>query len=413
LFQSRRAQTIAALILLAFAVLTGLTWVNYLFAVQNPGGNDFLARWVGARSWVEEGISPYDEQVSLEAQRRIYGRPARPEEGEDVAHFVYPLTSMIFFAPFGTLDYPLARALWMTVLETSLALLAIVSMRFAGWKVSPVKAAVLILFSLLWYHGARSILVGQFAAFNALLIALALLMIKRKQDILAGVLLALSTAKPQMIFLIIPFVVLWAFSTGRRDLAWATLGSIAILLAASLLFIPTWPLQMIGQMLDYPTYTSIGSPLSVIAGTMPGISRPLNLFFHTVALVYLLVEWRLALGKDERHFFWTALLTLVITNLVAFRTATTNYVMLVPVLFTIFYVWEERWAAGGSWTVGLSLALFGIGLWALFLATVEGNVEHAIMYLPLPFFCLFGLWWIRWWSTHPPRVLVDRLTSRY
>ncbi len=413
MFENRSLTTPLATIVIVMLALGGLFTANYFFAEQNPGGNDFLARWMGARFWVEEGVSPYDEQVSLETQRRIYGRPARPEEGEDVAHFVYPLTSMIFFAPFGTMDYLLARALWMTLLELSLGLLAIVSMRFAGWKASPLKTGLLILFSLAWYHGARAILVGQFAALNALLITAALLLIKRDQDVLAGVLLALSTAKPQMVFLIVPFVVIWAFSVGRRELAWSTLGTGAVLLAASMLFIPDWPLQMLTQVLDYPSYTSIGSPLSVIANSMPGISRPLNIFFHAAAGVYLLVEWRLALGRNERHFFWTALLTLVITNLVAFRTATTNYVMLLPVLYVIFQVWEERWAGGGGWMVGLSLVLLGFGLWGLFRATVEVNVEHPIMYLPLPFFCLFGLWWIRWWATRPPRVLVDVLTTRY
>lgn len=413
MFEARTLTKLLALVVLVMLALAGLSFVNYLFVEQNPGGNDFLARWVGARYWVEEGISPYDSRVSLESQRRIYGRPARPEQGEDVAHFVYPLHSMIFFAPFGTMDYPLARALWMTLLELSLFFLAIVSLRFAGWKAGPMKLAVLVLFSVLWYHGARAILVGQFAAMNALIIALALLMIKRNQDIFAGILLALSTTKPQMVFLIIPFVILWAFSVGRRELAWSILGTGAILLASSLLFIPTWPLEMLTQMLDYPNYTSIGSPLSVIAESMPGISRPLNIFFHSAAAIYLLVEWRLALGTDERHFFWTALLTLVITNLIAFRTATTNYVVLLPVLYCIFQVWEERWSEGGSWMVGISLVLLGAGLWALFLATVEGNQEHAIMYLPLPFFCLIGLWWIRWWATRPPRVLVDVLTNRY
>ena len=175
-----------ALIISVIAVLIGLTWANYRFAQQNPGGNDFLARWMGAHYWVVDGISPYDERVSLASQQAIYGHPADISQGEDKNHFVYPLHSMLFFAPFGPLDYTLARALWMTLLEVSLFLLAIVSIRLADWRVSPLKSIALILFTLLWYHGVRTVIIGQFAGLNALIIALALLLIMRKQDFVAG-----------------------------------------------------------------------------------------------------------------------------------------------------------------------------------------------------------------------------------
>ena len=89
------------LLLLLAGVVAGLYWANYRFAQQNPGGNDFLARWTGAHLWVMEGTSPYDPQVSLASQQAIYGRPADVSKGEDIAHFVYPLHSMLFFAPFG------------------------------------------------------------------------------------------------------------------------------------------------------------------------------------------------------------------------------------------------------------------------------------------------------------------------
>ncbi|HHH81473.1 MAG TPA: hypothetical protein ENL35_00620, partial [Chloroflexi bacterium] len=92
--------------LMAIGILMVMGWANYRFAQLVPGGNDFLARWTGARAWVVEGRSPYDPGVSLNAQRMIYGRPAKLEAGEDLAHFVYPLPAMVFFAPFGLLPYP-------------------------------------------------------------------------------------------------------------------------------------------------------------------------------------------------------------------------------------------------------------------------------------------------------------------
>jgi Glycosyltransferase family 87 len=392
--------------------LVGMTYANYQFSIQNPGGNDFLARWTGAHYWLVEGLSPYDPQVSLEAQNLIYGRPARPEAGEDVAHFVYPFYSMLFFAPFGLLEYTIARALWMTVVEISLVSLAIISIRLIDWRIRPWLTSVLILFTLLWYHGMRSLMLGQFAVVDAVLIVLALWLIRLKRDVPAGVLLALSTAKPQMAFLIVPFVLIWAVSQRRWQLVAGIVGGFLVLMVATLALIPNWPLQMFWQILDYPNYTTTISPLAIIAGVAPAINPAFSILLHGIALIYLIFEWVGAWGKDDRWFLWVAFLTMVITNMVAIRTATTNYMMLLPVLFLIFKGMHERWGKAGAAVILILLLSLGIGLWVLFLQTVNGNLEHPIMYLPLPFFCLLGLWWVRWWAIRPPRTLYENLTSQ-
>jgi hypothetical protein len=53
-----------ALVILVIGTIVGLTWVNYQFSSQNPGGNDFLARWNGAHEWLIHGNNPYSDQVS-------------------------------------------------------------------------------------------------------------------------------------------------------------------------------------------------------------------------------------------------------------------------------------------------------------------------------------------------------------
>jgi hypothetical protein len=404
--ESRGLLTALIIMILLAAVISALTWANYRFSLQSPGGNDFLARWMGARFWVMQGISPYDERVSLASQEMIYGHPADPAKGEDKNHFVYPLPSMLFFAPFGILDYLSARTLWMTLLEISTIALAIASLYLAEWNVrSPFKIAALVLFALLWYPSVRTIIVGQFAGLDALLMVAALLLIQRRQDTGAGILLALSTVKPQMSFLLVPFVLLWAFSVHRRQIIFGTMAGLLTMLVLSLLLLPDWPMQWIAQMMDYPSYTDrIGSIVSVIANSMPGISRPISIILYAAFIIYLLAEWAQAWGKHERWFLWTALMTLVITNFIALRTATTHFGSLLPAIFLIFMIWEDRWGKVGRWLVLLTVILQFFGLWGLFLGTVQGNQEQAIMYLPVPFFCLIGLWWVRWWAIRSPRL---------
>ena len=400
---------------LLLAGIIGLTILNYRFSEQNPGGNDFLARWMGARLWLRDGISPYDENVGLATQQMIYGRPADPSQGEDKHFFIYPLYSMIFFGPFGLLDFTPARALWMTVLEISLVLFVFVSVRLTGWRVSALTTTALILFAIVWYYGIRTLILGQFSGINALLIALTLLFVQQKQDVPAGIMLTLSTSKPQMVVLLVPFVLLWAFSTGRRGIITGMLVTMAVLLVASFALIPNWFLEMLRQISEYPSYTAylqINSPLSYIADLMPGIRTTLNGVLNVLAGLYLLIEWVLAWGKDQRHFLWTAAMTMVITNLVAYRTATTDSLILLPVLFLMFRVWEYRWKGLGRGLVWVTIIALFVGLWALFITTVQGNQESPIMYLPLPFFCLIGLWWVRWWAMRPDRLMFDELAAR-
>lgn len=393
--------------------LAGLIFANYRFAVQNPGGNDFLARWMGAKFWLKDGISPYDPRVSLATQQAIYGHAADPSKGEDKNHFVYPLNSMLFFGPFGLIDYVIARTLWMTLLEISTIALAALSLRLSGGAVKPLTEVILILFTVTWYHGARTIIIGQFAVINALLITLGLFLIIKKHDFGAGLILSLTTAKPQMVFLLLPFVLIWGLSHRRWELVWGLFSGFALQMVATLALLPDWPRQMVMQILDYPTYTSIGSPLSIIAGSAPGIYQPLNTFLNSVVLLYLLVEWYLAWKKDEAHFLWTAFLTLVISNLVAFRTATTNYIVFIPILFYVFKITQERWRIAGSIFGWFALFLLWGALWALFLMTVKGNTEQPIMYLPMPFISLLGLWWTRWWAIRAPRLPLEVFLKKF
>jgi hypothetical protein len=392
------------LLALLLALLVGLGFANYRFALAAPGGNDFLSRWTAASYWLVKGVNPYDPQVSLAAQMMIYGRPADPAKDGDVGDFVYPLPSMLFFGPFGFFPYPVARAAWMTLLEALLPVLALLGLALARWKAGPGMIVALMGFSVFWYHGFRGIILGNFAVIEAVLIAGALLAVVRGSDVLAGILLALSLCKPQMVVLLFPFVLLWARMDRRWRLLVSTAVATTILIGASVLALPSWPLDWLRQLVHYPGYADLGSPVSIMADAFPAGSTWINLVVSGLLIMYLLWEWVMAMRKSDRWFTWTAMLTLAITNLVAFRTATTNYVDLLPALLLVFGTWVERWDRGGRWAVLMGLLVVGLGLWALFITTVSGNTESPLMYLPMPALTLLGLWWARWWVLRAPRL---------
>ena len=399
------------LISLAVIALVFLTWANYRYSLQNPGGSDFLPRWLGTRLFLMEGQSPYSEETTREIQRQFYGRPAR--SGEDQVLFVYPFYSILLFSPFSLIaDYNVARAVWMTVLEASVILLVAAGLSLNRWRLSPFMLGLLMLFAALWYYTVRALINANLALLISLVVALAFLAIRQERDGLAGLLLALTTVKPQMVILLIVLVLLWSISNRRLILFWSLLGNIALLTAVTSLLIPNWIWQNLVQILAYPDYTLPTTPGEIFAVWMPGVGLRLGYALTAILIATLIFEWKQVLGKDFRWLLWTAGLTLAATQLIGLPTATENYMIMFPALLMVFAAWDDQWRNLGRVLIFTSLALLFFGVWWLFLATLEHGkqpVQGLIMFFPLPVFLLVGLYWVRWWVLRPEQPLLDRL----
>ncbi|MBU0511727.1 MAG: DUF2029 domain-containing protein [Chloroflexi bacterium] len=399
-----------AIILLLAASIAALTYANHRFASQNPGGNDFLVHWVGTRKFIMEGISPYSDTTARQIQTLAYGHPARP--GEHELRVAYPLYSELLYAPFAMIgDYPLARAVWMTFLEIAIALLAILSMRLAGWRPSFWLLPLYLIFSLLWYHGARALINGNAVIIVTVLLVAALTAIRDQRDIAAGIFLTFATLKPHLVILFIPFVILWAISQRRWRLIGWTLGSLLLLVLFGMLFIPNWLLQNIWEILRYPAYTPALSVGAAFEEWWPGVGTQLKWGAALLLAVTLLVEWWIAWGKGFTHFLWAACLTLAISQWIGIATDPGNFIILFLPLVLVFAVWKERWGKGGDWVVFGSLLILFLGLWALFLKTVQYGAQpqqSPAMFFPLPLFVLIGLYWVRWWILTPTRRFLDK-----
>ena len=173
------------ILLIASFILGGLTWVNYRYSLQNPGGSDFLPRWLGTRQFLMTGQSPYSDQTSEQIQRQFYGRLARPDE--DQVLFVYPFYSIFIFAPFSLIpDYNTARAVWMTVLEAAVILIALMGVRLSRWKPFPLGLGLILLFALLFYYDLRALINANASILVALFIFTAFMAIRAGEDAWAG-----------------------------------------------------------------------------------------------------------------------------------------------------------------------------------------------------------------------------------
>ena len=388
----RKNLLILLLILLLFTI--SVVGMYTFFTSKVPGANDFYPRWKGAQLYWQDGTDPYSQTATEAIQLGIYGRLAT--EGEDQVLFVYPFYTVFLLWPLVNLDYAWVQAIWLVMVQFSLIGGVIATLRLLGWQQPPWLLAVTLLWAVIMYNSTRTIILGQFAGPIFLCSAGSLLALKHDQDVLAGALLSLTTLKPQMSYLIIPALLLWAVWHQRWRFAAGFAGAMALLAGLSFLLLPSWLTSFIDQVRFYPAYTVTPSPLRVITGTFfPQLGQPVEYVLIGVLLLVMLWQWwqlRQEAAVTPKFLFIIGL-TLIVTNSIIVRTATTNYVIMYIPLFLLLNTIRQRWRSGNVWVAGLLLALL-IGTWALFLSTIQGDFEHPVTYLPLPFGLLLGLVWL-------------------
>lgn len=397
---------------LLLAILVGITWANYRFAAENPGGNDFLVHWVGTRSLLVDGVSPYSDEVAHEIQERAYGRPAR--QGEHELRPAYPLYSTILFLPFAfASNFTLARALWMTTLEFGLVLLAFFSLRVTRWKPGTWFLVVYFLFTMLWYHSVRAVVNGNAVILVALFVVGSMEALRTGRDELAGVLLALATIKPHLVVVIGLFLLIWTLSQRRWRMLFWFLVVVVLLSVAMALFIPDWPLQNLREILRYSSYNPPGTPAAVLATWLPATGRQIGWAMSALIGLILILEWMAARRKEFRWFLWTACLTLTASPWIGIQTDPGNFVMLFTPIVLVFAVLEEHLTRRGRVLNGFLMAVLLVGPWVIFFQTVETVFgqpqQHPGLLFPLPLYLLITLYWIRWWAIRPQRLLVETL----
>ena len=387
----QRLIIIALAILLPIAFVADVIFTHNAFTVRFPGGNDSVPRYVGAQAWFFERLSPYSDEVTDRAQKIIYGRLAKPEE--DKQRFAYPFYVIFFYLPLTFFTWDWAQAIGIVVLEFALVAMTIFSLRLYRWSPPPLVLAFTVLWTIMFYHGTRTIILVQFAGVAALLIVLGLWAIKEKRDVLGGVALALASAKPQMLFLILPLIGLWSLLNKRWRLAAALTITMLILLSISFALLPSWLFVMQTQLADYTNYTHIGSPINIVTTIVfPSLDPIVEWGMIGILLGWLVWEWwQVKFENEGLRLDWTIALTLIVTNMIVTRTATTNYVMMLPALFYMFKVAADRFGAKANvWIVMTELILF-IGIWMLFAFTLKGRDEGWQVYLPLPLILLAGM----------------------
>jgi hypothetical protein len=383
---------VGLLLLLLFVIDTYAMYA--VFASRYPGAADFFPRWFGGRVLLLEGRNPYDRDVALEAQLGLFGRYTEP--WEDQVAFAYPLYTLFLFWPLVYTSYAIAQAVWMVGLQFVLILATILCLKLVRWQPPLWLLALTLLWAVIFYPGARSIMLGQFSAIVFGFLAASLFAFDRQRDYLAGACLALTTVKPQMVFMVIPFVLLLALSRRRWRVIIGFGGALVLLTLAGMLLVPTWPVDFYSGLFAYSGYVGFYSPIENLTRTFAApIALPLANGLSVILIGLMLWAWWQMWRKKPGWSVYALMLTLIIGSLVAFRSATTNHVILYLPLLLWFRRISQLGPAGNWVVLGVQTGL-NLMLWFLFIRFIIGvNFEHPFMhgFLPLLLLLLYLADW--------------------
>jgi hypothetical protein len=213
-------------------ILLAAAWAAY-----PSGGQDFRGYYAAARV-VAQGGDPYDFQlVAVELARATGSVQNNP--------YYYPPWLAVALVPLSYLPYDTARLVWMAACLGSFLALVWLARRGLGWPRASWPSAVmaiLLFYPLAWI----SLRAEQVSMALACLLALAVWAPDRRRDVVCGLAMALLLTKPNITFLPLALMLLWAIGQ-RRWRVLATFGAVTIsLLLLSAWLVPLW-WQHLGQ----------------------------------------------------------------------------------------------------------------------------------------------------------------------
>lgn len=305
----------------------------------SPGNwSDLYPRWLGAREVLLNRRSPYSPELTREIQRGFYGHPldrSNPRDPLDQEGFAYPLYVVFLLAP--SIMFPFAAvrmvfAVALVVLALATIFLWVRGMRLHFSRGSYLLAVIAVMSS---YPVLDGIQLQQFTVLVAALMAAAIAALARNRLLLAGVLLACATIKPQLVFVLALGLVLWSLADWRgRKFFVAGFGlTLLLLIGSAELLLPGWLglwRQASRSYLAYVRPSLLGSVLGPVAGVAVGIAAVLA----TTALFWRF-RWH---GPGSQHFNFLIVTALFVSTLVAPNAGSAKYnlVLLIPACLWLF-----------------------------------------------------------------------------
>ncbi len=314
-------------------------------AHNRPRGNlsDLYPRWLGARELLLHGRDPYSAEVTREIQTGYFGRPldaSRSGDPRDQAGFAYPVYVVFFLAPTVELPFPVIGKCFFWLLVILTAASAIVWLRVVQWPLPIWAQCSLILLILGSFAGMQGLKLEQITLFVVALIAASIALLMADQGVMAGILLAVCSIKPQLVFLLLAWLAIWTVGDWRKRYRWliSYLLSMAILCTAGEWYLPGWIARFWHAVREYQKYTGSASVMTALIG-------PWSKLFELLAVIALATAcWRERRNTaNSAAFAFMVSMVLAVTILVEPTSAQYNQVLLIPAVILLVKERKAIW----------------------------------------------------------------------
>jgi len=277
-------------------------------------GNDFYQVWLTSREWLRRGRDPYSASMTREIQTGLYGRtldPALPTDPIDRRQFPYPVFADLLFWPASEFPFEFVRAALVCLFLPLTAGTVLLWLRASDWRLGWNWAAVILLLTLCSYPVLEALYAVQLGLVVAFLLAASIFALQRSRFLVAGILMALTTIKPQVTLLVASYVLLWSLSDWRRrrNYCMGLFATLITLIGAALALLPNWIYSWIHSILAYHSYTT--PPLLTEVLTRPlgaRVAGPATFLLFAGSMTFAaILAWRNRTAAAASLEFWLTL----------------------------------------------------------------------------------------------------------
>ena len=303
---------------------------------------DLYPRWVGTRELFLHQRNPYSLEVSHEIQMAYYGHIVTADEASqrvvDEQRFVYPIYVVFLMAPTIYADFDTVHLWAPLILGTFASLSVVLSIGLLDWQLPWTSAVALVLLVVSSPQIVQGIRHQQLALVVACLLIAGGWLVRRGHLLMAGLVLALATIKPQMTFLPLTWFLIWAAAQWRAR--WHLLagfaGTLSALIIAGELLVPGWLGDFVAAMAAYRKYFPTTSLPRLLLGDTLGIA----VSFVIVACLAVLA-WKNREAQGDSRRFTLVFATFLMGTLLAFPLFTPfNQALLILPALLVVHEWS-------------------------------------------------------------------------
>jgi hypothetical protein len=281
------------------------------------------------------GLDPYSDQVTSQIQTAYYGRPLLPTDHVKKMAYAYPAYTAIVFAPLALASWTKVRLAFLILIPILMGASVPLWFSVLGLRAKPAHKAIIAILFLASWPVMWSLRLQQPTLIIEAALVFALFLLKHRWNIGAGVLLTLTTVKPQLVAPLLLWLIAWAILQRNWRFVASFLCSTALLILASIKMTPGWIPRWRTALADYAQYTHIHPDLQNIFGKLPGLVLMIAIATTGAAILWHLR--RCAVGSPEFGIAVSLALAATVALLPTEPPMIYNYVLLFPALLILFY----------------------------------------------------------------------------